>query len=108
MAEISYQKIFNVIKPSLPNPWDSIVIYAGFSQNVCDIKYLVWKGNLFTECYDLNIDGNILLRILFEVQNEIVKVRNSLDDSDRWNSVKITITSQGTFESEFGYSDEKH
>ena len=80
MADISYQNIFNIIKPSLPEKWDSIVINAVFVQDTCEIKYLIWHGNTFTEC------------------------RNSCDDLNKWSSVKITITSQGTFDAEFEYS----
>lgn len=104
MADISYQNIFNIIKPSLPEKWDSIVINAVFVQDTCEIKYLIWHGNTFTECYSLNIDGNILVQILYEIQNEIAIARNSCDDLNKWSSVKITITSQGTFDAEFEYS----
>lgn len=104
MADISYQNIFNIIKPSLPEKWDSIVINAVFVQDTCEIKYLIWHGNTFTECYNLSIDGNILLQMLYEIQNEIAIARNSCDELNKWSSVKITITSQGTFDAEFEYS----
>lgn len=105
MIDLSYENIFRLIHPSLPQEWSKLVVRAVFDNESCNVKYYVQHHDkTYTDCFELGYDHQLLLEIIANVHQEIAYVRNQLEGKNKWNSVTVSILSDGAFETNYDYS----
>jgi len=107
MTDSFFQKVYDIIQPTLPEEWEKIVLYAAFMQESCEIKYFVkeFAKTKFRDCFEI-VDNHIFLfGILSDLQNIISAERSTIEKEDQWKFATITIDSEGNFETFYDYSE---
>lgn len=112
--EISFQKIYEIISPSLPKNWERIVLFVAIIHGRWELNYfvkvnekrLLLNRRIYKDCSSLGLNYSSLRDISFELQKEIVKNYDFLEEKKKWSGLTIEINSNGDFNSTFEYSRE--
>ena len=106
MKDLSYERLFQIIYPSLPAEWRKLVVRASFQGKASVIKYYVRTGNgKYIDCFNLGCNPNLLFSIIKDIHDEVASVRDKLEDHSRWNAVAVVIDAEGSFKADFDYSE---
>ena len=107
MEDKSFQKIFGVLEPVLPEHWKRLVLFAGYTEGSYTMKYYVKDDNdVYTDCFRQNVIGNAQLIKVFIDIDKIIKVeRDKLDDKSKWSVMTMIVDADGNMKTEFDYSD---
>ena len=73
MSELPFQKIYELLEPTLPENWQKIVMYTEYDDDSYTMKYFVkyTAGNI-VDCYDLKNTTLEQLRNVFSAIDDLV------------------------------------
>lgn len=107
MIDVSYEKLYRAIYPTLPADWQRVVIRAAFRDGSSSIKYYVQQhSGEYCDCFELVTDQATVLEIIANLHYSIAATRNSLTDKNRWNAITVAIEADGSFHSDFDYTEQ--
>ncbi len=106
MIDISYENVFRAMYPSLPDGWQKIILHAAFVDDSCHMKYYVkQQDEEYYSCFELGCEERMILEVIANIHQEIAFIRNQLTGKNKWNAITITIHADGSFRSEYDYSN---
>lgn len=107
MDEILFQSIFDELQEGLPEIWKKVVFYASYTEDSYGMKYYVNLGDgEYQDCFRVgNITGLQLMRVFININKVITPVRMNLEKEARWKVMTMIVDSNGSFKTEFDYSD---
>lgn len=106
MIDVSYEKLYRAIYPTLPADWQRVVIRAAFGDGNSSIKYYVQQHDgEYCDCFELVTDQAAVLEIIANLHFSIAATRNSLAEKNRWSAITVSIESDGSFHSDFDYNE---
>lgn len=102
-----YQNIFDLLAEVLPENWCKLVFMAGYTEGSYSMKYYVKTGfDNYLDCFELgNIDNLQILQLFIKLDSVISPERSSLQDSEKWNVLSMTVDSDGKMKTDFDYTD---
>lgn len=102
-----FQDIFDLLIDVLPENWEKLVFMAGYTEGSYSMKYYVQIGESdYIDCFKLgNIDNLQLLQLFIKLNNIISPERSSLQESEKWNVLSMTVDSDGKMKTDFDYTD---
>lgn len=104
MAELDFQKIYDVLQTVLPSEWDSVVFYAEYTEGSYSMKYYVKKNNKYIDCFEIkDIGKGDIIKAFMSIDKIITPVRNAM--KKKWNVVTLVISDKGDFKADFDYKD---
>lgn len=110
MSELPFQKIYELLEPTLPENWQKIVMYMEYDDDSYTMKYFVkyTAGNI-VDCYDLKNTTLEQLRNVFSAIDDLVSEKRE-ELKEKWQIATIiinnTINNTGKFRCDFTYLDE--
>ncbi len=106
MIDVSYENLFQIIQPSLPDGWVKLIVRVFFVEESCQVKYYIKQKNGKTcDCFNLDYSQHQVLQIIANVHQEISSVRDQLTGKNRWNALTVIIDNKGSFHADFDYSE---
>lgn len=106
MIDVSYENLFQIIQPSLPEDWEKLIVRAFFVEVSCHIKYYIKQNNgQVCDCFSLNYSQRQILQIIANIHQEVASVRARLTGKNRWNALTVMISRDGSFHADFDYSE---
>lgn len=98
-----YLKIFNIIKPLLPDEWEKLVVYIGYGNESYNMSFYVGVNGKMIKCFDLpDADQKDILLAYSEI-NKIVSVERD-KEADKWSSMTLVVVGDD-FHADFDYSE---
>lgn len=106
MTENFCRDLYDIIYPTLPKEWDKLVVYAVFLNETYEIKYYVRENTrTFIDCFELDIDGQVLLNIIGSIYCLLSDIRRKNDEQEKWYGITVVINSTGDFTVNYEYSE---
>lgn len=107
MNEKLFQSIFDKINDVLPNQWNRVVFFAGYTKGSYSMKFYVDNGNgEYIDCFSLNnINKPQLIQLFISIDKIISQERNKIDEKNRWTVLSMIVDSNGIMKTEFDYVD---
>lgn len=98
------QDLYDIIYPTLPKEWDKLVVYAVFLNETYGIKYYVRENTkTFIDCFELDIDGQVLLNIIGSIYYLLSDIRRKNYEHKKWYGITAVINSTGDFTVDYEY-----
>ncbi len=106
MNESKLQIIFDKLQGVLPEKWNEIVLFVGYTVGSYSMKYYLKnsKGE-YVDCFQEGPSKVQLIKLFMEIDKEIANERNKLDDMHRWSVLTMIVDNQGNMKTEFDYCD---
>lgn len=100
-----YQKIYELIEPTLPEGWNRVLLYMEYSDDSFMMKYFVnFLDKGFVDCYDLpDVADDQLTDLFMEIDDILSPARDEL--KEKWTIATLDISSEGHFNCDFEYID---
>jgi len=107
MNEKLFQDIYEKIEEFLPNRWEKVAFYAGYTAGSYSMKYYVDNGSgEYIDCFSLpNVKKPQLIQLFMSIDKIITPVRKSFDDQNKWTVLSMIIDSNGKMKTDFDYCD---
>ena len=106
MGELPFQKIYELLEPTLPENWQKIVMYMEYDDDSYTMKYFVkYAAGNIVDCYDLKNTSLEQLRDVFSAIDDLVYEKRE-ELKEKWQVATIIINSTGKFRCDFTYLDE--
>ena len=99
------QKVFERLQEVLPEWWQKVAFYAGYTAGSFEMKYYVQdKKGEFISCYKLLSDNDNTM-LFMDIDEDISLIRDNLIPEKRWNVFTMEFDCDGNVKSDFGYED---
>lgn len=107
MDERLFQKIFDELQKILPDEWNRVAFFAGYTKGSYSMKYYVDDGKTgYVDCFKLsNVNKSTVIRLFMSIDKIISSERNKLDESKKWTVLSLFIDSEGKITAKFDYTD---
>ena len=102
-----FQKIYDVFSDLLPVKWLKVIFRADYTEGSYSMKYYVaGDDGRFIDCYSLpGISRPQIIQAFKEINKFLSPERAGLSEKDRWSVLTMTINADGSFKTDFDYSD---
>ncbi len=107
MRNEMFQNIFDLLSEVLPNQWNKIILFVGYTEGSYSMKFYIQNVHEeYIDCFELeHIDNMILVRLFMAIDKIVSKERNLLSESERWNVMSMSVDSSSNMKAEFDYND---
>ena len=106
MIDISYQNIFDIVRPSLPENWTRIVFFFAFMLDTCEIMYFVQLNSMeYVDCFHLNQDREELVSKLSRLYKEVQYGMKEITAEKIYSVITVVIDADGNMHADFDYTD---
>lgn len=102
------QNIVSILERTLPDAWESVVLYAEYLEDAFSIEYFVKTRVVdnYIKCFDIpDVSRSTLLNDFIEIDKVIAPEREALSPSKRWSTMTLVLQSNGKFRIDYDYSD---
>ena len=103
--ELDYQIIADKLQNILPLGWEKAVFMAEYTSGSYSMRCFYDAGNgKYQDCMGGSGSAKVqMIKLYKEINQEIQKVRDELEDDKLWYSVTLEIDSKGSFKAEYDY-----
>ena len=99
---MKYQKIFDIIQPTLPADWERVVFYAEYEEFSYMMKFFVRSENeKYRDCYNIGLSIAETDEI-FEKIDELLKPEW---EKGNWTSMTMIVDRNGDFKVDYGHEN---
>lgn len=107
MSNEIFQKIFDILNPTLPTKWKKMIFYVAYYKGSYSMKYYTSdKEGLFADCFSQKgANKAMLIKIFININKMLMEERNALADKDKWSVMTMIVDSNGSIKAEFDYTD---
>ena len=101
------QNVFDLIQPLLPDKWNKVILYVGYTSGSYSMKFYIGdeKTN-YTDCFSLKSIGKAqLIKLFMSIDKIIAQERNKLEEKDKWSVLTLTVDKNGKMKADFDYTD---
>lgn len=102
-----FQNIFDIVQPLLPDSWNKMVLFVGYTAGSYTMKYYTAdvKGE-YTDCFSQEgINKAQLIKLFMNIDKVVGPERKKLDERNKWTVLTMTVTNDGKMTTEYDYSD---
>ena len=102
-----FQDIFDILKPVLPKEWKKLLIFIGYTEGSCTMKYHTCnESGVYIDCFSQKeINRAQLIGVFMNIDKIVSPQRKDLDEKNRWTVMTMIVDSEGNMKSEFDYTD---
>ena len=102
-----FQKIYDMLADILPVNWAKVIYRADYAEGSYGMKYYAaGDDGKFIDCYSLpNVSRPQSIKAFRDINNFLSPVRANLPEKDRWSVLTMTINADGSFKTDFDYTD---
>lgn len=107
MNEKIFQSVFDIISDFLPEGWDRMVFFAGYTKGSYSMKFYskVKKGE-FVDCFNLpGVSKAELIKSFMEIDRILSKSRAELGEVNTWTVFSMSVDGNGKMKTDFEYDD---
>lgn len=107
MNEMVFQNVFDIIYDFLPESWDKMVFFAGYTKGSYSMKfYSKAKNGEFVDCFSLlGASKAKLIKSFVEIDKILSKSRKELGEVNAWTVFSMSVDSNGRMTTDFDYDD---
>lgn len=102
-----FQKVFNLVQPFLPEGWNKMILYVGYTVGSYSMKFYTcdFQG-VYTDCFKYKEISKVkLMQLFMSIDKLLTPERRMLDDKNRWSVMTMIVDSAGSMKTEFDYAD---
>lgn len=102
-----FQKVFDLIQPHLPEEWEKMVLYVGYTEGSYSMKFYTCDANgTYTDCFSQKGANKVkLVQLFMSIDKVLAPERKALEDKNKWSVMTMIVDSEGAMKSEFDYAD---
>ena len=102
-----FQKIYDALEDFLPVKWSKVIFRADYTEGSYGMKYYAaGDDGKFIDCYSLpNVSSTQIIKAFIEINKVLSPSRTRLPEKDRWSVLTMTINADGSFKTDFDYTD---
>ena len=102
-----FQKVFNLVQPFLPESWNKMVLYVGYTVGSYSMKFYTCDSQgIYTDCFNFKeISKAKLIQLFMSVDKLLAPERRMLDEKNKWSVMTMIVDSEGNMKTEFDYAD---
>lgn len=107
MSDNIFQTVFDEIQDYLPDGWRNLVLFVAYTEGSYSMKfYYSVEQNHYADCYSIpGVTPVQLIQTFANLDKLFSKERNELLKEKKWTVMTITVESNGTFKTEYDYTD---
>ncbi len=101
------QKVFDMVQPLLPEGWNKMILYIGYTTGSYSMKFYTsnHKGE-YTDCFSqLGVNKAKLIQAFMSIDKILSTERKGLDNKNKWSVMTMMVGSDGSMKAEFDYAD---
>lgn len=101
------QKVFDMVQPLLPEGWNKMILYIGYTTGSYSMKFYTCnhKGE-YTDCFSqLGVNKAKLIQVFMSIDKILSTERKGLDNKNKWSVMTMMVGSDGSMKTEFDYAD---
>ena len=102
-----FQNIFDILQPILPEGWNKMVLFVGYTSGSYTMKYYTSdaKGE-YTDCFSQKgVNKALLVKMFMSIDKLVSPERKKLDEKSKWSVMTMVVSDDGNMRTEFDYSD---
>lgn len=102
-----FQNIFDKIQDYLPDNWQKMIFFAGYTNGSYSMKfYAKMEQGTCVDCFNIpGISKAKLIKLFMEIDQIIKKERDKLDENNKWTILTMSVDSNGKMKTNFDYYD---
>ena len=102
-----FQEVFDILQPVLPKGWEKMVLFVGYTTGSSTMKYYTSDNSgKYTDCFSQKgINKAQLIKLFMNIDKVVSSERKKLDEKSRWSVMTMLVSSEGSMQTEFDYSD---
>ena len=106
MNEKMFQNVFDIVSEFLPNGWNRMVLFAGYTKGSYSIKFYSKVGSDdYVDCFSIpGVSKAELIKVFMRIDKVLSENRSQLGDM-AWTIFTMAVGSDGTMKTEFEYED---
>lgn len=107
MNEKLFQEVFDLIADFLPEGWNKMIFYAGYSVGSYSMKfYSKTEKGKYIDCFSIpGASKAKLVKTFMEIDKVLSKSRKELGDSNAWTIFSMSVDCDGNMKTDFEYDD---
>ena len=102
-----FQKVFDLLQPMLPDNWEKMILYVGYSTGSYSMKfYTCDTSGIYTDCFSYGeVSKSKLIQLFMSIDKLLASERGILDEKNKWSVMTMIVNSDGKMKTEFDYAD---
>lgn len=106
MDDKVFQDVYNILAEYLPDNWDRLVFFAGYTKGSYSMKYYTKVGNdAFVDCFSVpGVSKAKLIKSFMDIDSVLSISRNELGNQ-AWTIFSMVVNCDGTMKTYFEYED---
>lgn len=102
-----FQKIIDKLIPLLPNEWEKLILFVGYTSGSYTMKYYTSDGKgIYTDCFSQSgVNRMQLIKAFMSIDEILQAERSKLDDKNKWTVLTMMVGSDGSMKTEVDYVD---
>ena len=107
MDNIIFQDVFNVIQPALPEGWEKMILFVGYTEGSYTMKYFTSDGKgEYTDCFNQKgLSKAQLIKLFMNIDKIVGGERKKLNEKNKWSVMTMIVCKDGSMKTDFEYSD---
>lgn len=102
-----FQKVFDMVQPFLPEGWNKMILYIGYTTGSYSMKFYTCNfGGEYTDCFSQpGANKAKLIQLFMSIDKILSTERKGLDNKNKWSVMTMMVGSDGSMKTEFDYAD---
>lgn len=107
MDEKIFQNVFDIISDFLPDGWNRIVFFAGYTKGSYSMKFYskTEKGG-YVDCFRIpGASKTKLVKAFMDIDKLLSKSRMEMGETNAWTIFSMSVDCNGNMKTDFEYDD---
>lgn len=102
-----FQKMFDMIQPFLPDEWQKMIFFVGYTKGSYSMKfYSCDSSGHYTDCFrQINSDKAQLIKLFMAIDRILSGERSQLGEKEQWSVMTMIVDHEGNMKTSFDYTD---
>lgn len=106
MENSLFQSVFDLIQDYLPDNWEKMVLFAGYTTGSYSMKFYSKQNEKFVDCFSFDgVTKSDLIKLFMKIDKLLKAERNRLSGKDKWTVFTMSIDNKGAMKTYFDYQD---
>jgi len=107
MDEKIFQNIFDIISEFIPEGWDKMVFFAGYTEGSYSMKFYSKAGKgKYVDCFSFpGASKASLVKAFMKIDTILSKNRKELGENNAWTIFSMIVDKNGKMKTDFEYDD---
>lgn len=102
-----FQNVFDKIQPLLPEDWNKVILFVGYTEGSYSMKYYTYNSQgKYLDCFSQEGASKAkLIQVFMEINEILSRSRKELDEKNRWSVMTMIVNADGSMKTEFDYDN---